>query len=146
MDLNPKMIYAVLLLGGLFFLFIAVRDYLQTMKLVRGGTRAKARVVELVESRDKNGTKYTPVFEFVTSTNQVRRYVYQISSRPADWEIGEETYLLYDPANPGQEKLIGYWGLFATAIIIAVVATGLIIVGGGYFMYLSIVKGLYGVG
>jgi hypothetical protein len=138
------MIYALILLGGLLLLSGAVKDFLKTIHLLRNGARSKARVVELVPSRDKNGTKYTPIFEYVTAGNQTRRYVYEISSRPAGWEIGEEAYVLYDPAQTGQEKLIGYWGLFGTAIILTGVASAMIIVGGGYFLYVNGMKNLTG--
>ena len=140
--MKPTIIYALLLLGGLAFLFIAFRHYRETMRLVRGGARTKARVVELLTGTDKNGTNYRPRFEYLTRTKEVRQYTYEISSRPSDWEVGEEAYLLYDPARPGQEKLIGYWGLFASALILAAMSLPLIVIGGGYFAYVSLLKDL----
>lgn len=130
------MIYALLLLCGLVLILLAFGQYQHTMHLVKRGESVKAKVVELIASTDSEGTSYKPVFEFVTTTNFVRRFEHEISTRPASWKIGEEAYVLYDPENHRDVKLIGYWGLFRWPIILACAAAPLLISGGGYFVYL----------
>jgi len=139
------MIHALLLLVGLLLMGIACWHFQKTMKLLKNGERAKARVLELVESRSRSdGTSYRPVFEFITKTNEVRRWEYDVSSSPPSWEVGEEADVVYNPDQPGQARLIGYWGLFIGTIVLAAVAAPFIIIGGGYFVYLAALKNLAG--
>jgi hypothetical protein len=133
------MIHALLLLVGFVLLGIAYRQFQQTMKLLNSGERTKARVLELVPVRGKNSTTYRPVFGFVTKANQVRRWEYDVSASPPDWEVGEEATIIYNPDDPGQASMIGYWGLFTGTIILAAVAAPFLVIGSGYFLYVMTV-------
>ena len=131
-----NMIHALLLLVGLVLMSIAYGQFQRTMNLLKNGERAKARVLELVESRSRSdGTSYRPVFEFVTKANEVKRFVYDVSSSPPAWQVGEEADVIYNPARPEQARLVGYWGLFIASIILAAVAAPFLVIGGGYFVY-----------
>jgi hypothetical protein len=136
------MIHALLLLVGLVLMSIAYWQFQQTMKLLKNGEIAKARVLELVAVRDSDGTSYRPLFRFTTKTNQVKQFEYDVSSSPPAWEVGEEADVIYNPDHPEQAKLMGYWGLFIGAIVLIAVAAPFIIVGGGYFVYVAMLKDL----
>jgi hypothetical protein len=136
------MIHALLLLVGLVLMSIAYWQFQQTMKLLKNGEIAKARVLELVAVRDSDGTSYRPLFRFTTKTNQVKHFEYDVSSSPPAWEVGEEADVIYNPDHPEQAKLMGYWGLFIGAIVLIAVAAPFIIVGGGYFVYVAMLKDL----
>ncbi|HEX8530429.1 MAG TPA: DUF3592 domain-containing protein [Cytophagales bacterium] len=130
-------IHALLLLVGVVLMSIAWWQFQRTMKLLRNGERAKARVLELVESRSRSdGTSYRPVFGFVTKANQAQQFEYDVSSSPPAWRVGEEADVIYNPEKPEETKLVGYWGLFIASIILAAVAAPFLIIGSGYFVYL----------
>ncbi len=131
------MIHALLLLFGLVLLGIAGWRFQSTMRLLKTGERTKARVLELipVEGRDGGSTTYQPVFAFVTKANQVRRWAYEASSSPPEWEVGEEVDIVYNPNDPEQARVIGYWGLFVATIILTAIALPLLVIGSGYFVY-----------
>lgn len=129
------MIHALLLLVGLVLMSIAGWQFRQTMKLLKNGERAKARVLELISTRGSDGTTYRPLFGFVTKANQVKQFEYDVSASPPDWKVGEEADVIYDPDRPERARLIGYWGLFIASIILAAVAAPFLVIGSGYFLY-----------
>ncbi len=130
-------IHALLLLVGVVLMSIAYWQFQRTMKLLKNGERAKARVLELVESRSRSdGTSYRPVFAFITKTNQAQQFTYDVSSSPPAWKVGEEADIIYNPEKPEQARLLGYWGLFIGTIILAAVAAPFLVIGSGYFVFL----------
>lgn len=134
------MIHALLLLVGLVLLGIAYWQFQRTMQLLNNGQRAKARVLELVATRSSDGTSYRPLFEFVTKANEVKQFEYDVSSSPPSWKVGEEADVIYNPNQPQQARLVSYWGLFIATIVLTAVAAPFIIIGGGYFLYVALLK------
>ncbi|MBD0258474.1 MAG: DUF3592 domain-containing protein [Cytophagales bacterium] len=133
--MKAPMIHALLLLVGFVLMGIAYWQFGQTMKLLKNGERAKARVLKLIGTGGDDGTSYRPLFEFVTKANQVQQFEYDVSSSPPAWEVGEEADVIYDPEHPQGARLLGYWGLFIGTIVLVAVAAPFIVIGSGYFLY-----------
>ncbi len=61
-----------------------------------------------------------------------------MATHPPVWEIGDEAIVFYDPADPGQVRLPGYWNLFRLPVLLTVLALPCLITGGGYFLYVTL--------
>jgi hypothetical protein len=142
-------VYAGLLLVGLFLLFCAFTHYRWAVRLVTRGKITTAKVVA-VKSRegyrnDKKRSKYKayyPEYAFITPERVVHRFDQPSASERPGWRIGQETTVVYDPADPRRVNEVGYWALFLGGILLASLAAPLIVIGGGYFGYRAVMKGL----
>jgi hypothetical protein len=145
-----KAVYAGLFLLGLFLLYCAFTQYRWAVRLVARGeiTTAKVVAVKFQEGyREYKGKRskfkdYRPMYEFVTSQKAVHRFDHLIVSGRPLWRIGDEADIVYDPADPRRVEMVNYWGLFGTVIVLASLAAPLIVIGGGYFGYRAVMKGL----
>ncbi|MFM7486067.1 MAG: hypothetical protein ACKO13_04000, partial [Cytophagales bacterium] len=64
-------------------------------------------------------------------------FQYEISSNPIVWKRGEEVSIVYDPANPTYAKVVSFWSLYRWSIILAIIATPLILLSIGYFVFIQ---------
>ncbi len=136
--MQTNLIYTSLLVSGLVLLHVAYRQYRHTLWLIKDGERATARVVDIVRRKSSRGYARLPVFRFVTRTGQEITYEHSVATHPPVWEVGEETTVYYDPANPRQARLPGYWNLFRLSVLLAALALPCLIAGGGYFLYVTL--------
>lgn len=136
--METNLIYTALPVTGLVLLHVAYRQYRRTRRLLRNGERATARVIDIVRRKASRRYARLPVFQFVTSTGQLVVYEHNAATSPPTWEIGEETTVYYDPANPGLARLPGYWNLFGVCVLATAIALPCLIVGGGYFLYVTL--------
>ena len=63
-------------------------------------------------------------------------YTSPIYSRPPAYDIGEKVKIVYNPKNKSQVKTISFWGLYRGMVILAMVASPLLIIGGCYLWYM----------
>jgi hypothetical protein len=132
------MIHFSLMLGGLIMLIVAWSQYRKSMKLIRVGEKAKARVVDIVEETVDTDVYYKPVFEFTTLSNDTRQYIPGTRSDKFEWSIGEETTVIYNPFHPEQVKRVGFQYLFVWSVILLSIALPSLLIGSGYFIFLYI--------
>ncbi len=119
-------------------IYFAVYHYYKTQDLLRNGIVAKAKVVSLIEKRTRDGSTYQPVFEFLNrETNEVLTYHHIASSSTPRYRVGETGYVVFSQ-DLKQKKLISFYGLFQWTIVLLIVASPLLILGGGYLMYLKL--------
>jgi hypothetical protein len=131
-----QLLYGGLLFIGLTLSSFALWHYQKTKKLLSDGIKTTAIVVDLLESTDNDGdTVYMPVFEFTDRSLEVVRFKSEISSRPASHKIGQKVKVVYDPSDTTEVKVVSFWGLYRWAIILFCIASPLLIIGGGYFLY-----------
>jgi hypothetical protein len=143
-------VYAGLLLLGLGLSFCAFTHYRWAVRLVSRGkiTTAKVVTVKLSEGyREYKGKRstfkaYRPLYHFVTTQKAVHPFDYGVTSPQPIWRIGDEITIVYDPADPRRAEKIGYWELFNNGIVLASLAAPLVVIGGGYFGYRAVMKGL----
>ncbi len=130
-----QILYAVLLLIGLVLAGFAYMFYKKTQNLIQNGIIVEATVIDLIASRGSKSTTYKPVFEYYDISNNRRTFTSTIGSSPPSFKVGEKATLIYNPANEATIKVVGYWGLYRWTIILLAIASPMIIIGGGYFLY-----------
>ncbi len=147
--LEFKAVYAGMLLLGLFLAYCAFTHFRWAVRLVRRGEITTAKVVAVKYKEGYRNDKkksmyraYYPEYAFVTRENVVHRFEHTITSERPGWRIGQETNVVYDPADPRRVNVIGYWPLFLGGILLASLAAPLVVIGGGYFGYVALMRGL----
>lgn len=131
----------ILLYGTFFFLglvlaYIAVQQYQKAQKLLLDGIRTTAIVSELHTNQNSDdGNTYTRVFEFKDRTNTTRTYKSPISSSPPAYQVGDKVKIIYDRKDGDNVKTVTFWGLYRVSIILMMVASPLLVIGGSYLLY-----------
>jgi hypothetical protein len=114
---------------GLFALALLVAAVVEARKVLalgRQGVRARATVRELKEQvlrmrsdadqTLRNDVVYAPVFEFKAPDGAVHRVEGDASSPPS-YKVGDEAWLLFDPADPRSAKVETFAGLWLGALL-----------------------------
>ncbi len=122
------------LLGG-FLMYSAYNQYNKTELLLEKGIRTTAKVTQLIPYQSDDGTTYAPVFEFKDRQKNVHSFESTIKSRPAAYDIGQNIKIVYDGRNKTHVKTISFWGLYRWSIILGMIASPFLILGGSYLWY-----------
>ncbi|WP_147243581.1 hypothetical protein [Chitinophaga flava] len=105
------------------------------LALMRGGEQAVGTVVQLVESKDDEGTCYYPVFDIPTRQHEIITYRHGTAySSPEKWQIGETAAFIFEAGKPDTVRFLSYWGIFWWPLCLMAVAVDLLVIGGGYFL------------
>lgn len=135
------MVYLIFLFLGTLGLVLSIRSLRASVDFLKNAERATGRVIELVESSDDGETFYRPVFEFTAKDQQQYHYRHHKSSAPSSWEIGNEAVFIFDPADPGEARMLGSamlnWPATALAVSMTLLVTGL-----GYVVFRLCYPGL----
>lgn len=129
-------VYGAMLIASLVLIYIAIQKYNETRELLAKGIKAKAEVVDLIEVSDEDGSTYKPVFVFTDKNNKRIRFTSDVSSSPSPYDIGDLVPIVYE-LNGYERKVISYWGLYRSTIIFLCIAAPLLIIGGGYLLYIN---------
>lgn len=127
-------LYAGMLLISLVLIYFANKNYYSTKSLIDKGVKTTATVVDLLEIRGDDSSTYKPVFKYTNLAGTEQTFKSQVSSRPAPYKIGDHIQILYSK-DGAKVKIISFWGLYRSTIILLAIASPLLIIGGGYFMY-----------
>lgn len=95
---------AIFMLFGLVFFAIGTGMTMRQRTLEGQGIEAPGVVVGLQENYDSDGSTYTPVVQFQTSSGQSIKFASSYSSSPPAYYVGESVMVVYPPDNP--EKAI----------------------------------------
>lgn len=137
----PKKYTMWLLLYGTFFTigaglsYVAWQYYQKTQKLLSDGVRTTAVVTQLIVNSDSEGDTYTPIFEFKDRTNTIRTFKSPISSSPPTHQVNDKVKIVYDKNDFSNAKTIGFWGLYRVSVILMMVASPFLVIGGSYLLY-----------
>lgn len=126
--------YTFILMIGILIFGIAIFLFLDSLAFLKTSERAVGTVVELKKNTDSEGDSFEPVFRYRTAANQEYTYHYNVSSNPANWYVGEEIGIAYQPDHPTEPRLLTYWGSFAWTVVLMAVSMPLIVIGGGYYV------------
>jgi hypothetical protein len=128
-------IYNGMLLISIVLIYFAVKQYNHTKELISSGVKTTAKVIELIEISGDNGYTYKPVFEYTNRKNTKITFKSKVSSSPAPYKIGDIVNIIYSNDND-ERKVVSFWGLYRWTIILLSIASPLLIIGGGYLLYI----------
>jgi len=128
-------LYGISLIAALVLICFAMIDYNKTAKLLRDGIKTKGKVIELIEEQDDEGYTYKPVFEYYDRDNIRREYRPNFSSSPSSYEVNDIVEVVYNPKALFEHKVVSYWGLYRMVIILLSIASPLLIISCGFFIY-----------
>ncbi|RYZ37044.1 MAG: DUF3592 domain-containing protein [Sphingobacteriales bacterium] len=129
-----SMFYSISLGAGGLLLVISLFLLNRSISFIRNSEKAVATVIEMETIHDSDGNTYKPIFQYKTSTGQEFIYRKSASSSPASWQTGEQTTIAYNPNDPGEARILTYFGSFGWSIVLMAIAMPFVVIGGGYFL------------
>ncbi len=130
-------VYGALIIAGAILIYFALKQYQKTKDLLNNGIKTTATVVDMITVTGDKGNTYKPVFEYRDQSNNLKTFEVEVSSNPPAYKIGEKQKIIYSPEESDLVKTVSYWGLYRWTIILLSIAMPLLIIGGGYFLYLN---------
>jgi hypothetical protein len=130
-------LYLLFLLLGLTLVIIAFKYFKESIDLLRNGINTEATVTKIIELNDSDGKTYTALFSFKDRDGNIVSFQNPVASNPIVWKRGEDVSIVYDPTTPTNAKVVSYWGLFRSTIVILMIASPLLVLSVGYFVFLS---------
>lgn len=130
-------IYGALILVAIVLIYFAAKQYQKTKDLLHDGIRTTATVINMITVSSNDGNTYKPIFEYRDRANNVKTFQAEVSSNPPAYKIGDKQRIIYSPEESDLVKTVSYWGLYRWTIILLSIAMPLLIIGGGYFLYLN---------
>ena len=119
----------MLSLGGTLFLFIAWKEWNNTLSILQNGVKTQGFVLENVHRGKRIGeiglsTSLAPVIQFQTTEGYAVKFYSQVYTTPASYAIGEMIDIWYMPNNPQKASLGGkdvwifpiVFGIFGSAM------------------------------
>jgi hypothetical protein len=120
-------IVGVLLLAGALLLWNNSRQF------VAGAHKAQGTVVELIESRDSDGSTYKPVVRFTTVDGREITYTESFSGNPPPYDVGDTVEVLFTPDNSHKARIRGFMSLWLGPAILSGMGIIFAAIGGGFF-------------
>ena len=127
--------YGVLFFIGAFLAYSAFNQYQKTQTILNKGIKTTAIVVKFSTHQSDGSTMYKPIFEFTDRSQNKQTFKSSISSSPPAYEIGEKVPLIYDSTNPEKARIVSFWGLYRWSVILFMVASPFLVIGGSYLLY-----------
>lgn len=127
--------YGILFSIGSFLAFTAYIQFQKTQHLLIHGIKTTAIVKEFVMSRGENNDLYSPVFEYKDRSQELRSYTSKIQSYPAPYRLGEKVKIVYNKKKMDDVKTISFWGLYRGSVILFMIASSFLVIGGAYLAY-----------
>ena len=120
-------IVGVLLLVGALLLWNHSRQF------VASAHTAQGTVVELIESRDSDGSTYKPVVRFTAVDGREVTYTESFSGNPPPYEVGETVEVLFNTDKPHKARIKGFMSLWLGSTILGGMGLIFAAIGGGIF-------------
>ena len=130
-------LYGALIALSIVLIYIAIKQYQKTKELLNNGIKTTATVVDMITVTGDKGNTYKPVFEYRDQSNTIQSFKTEVSSNPPAYKIGEKQEIIYSPEDTDLVKTVSYWGLYRWTVVLLSIAMPLLIIGGGYFLYLN---------
>lgn len=127
--------YSTLFALGSVLTYFAWMQYKESQKLLNKGEHSTAKVIAYETSSSKKGKHYASIFEFKDHTQNLITFTSSINSSPPTHDIGEMVTIVYNKNNPYDVKVISFWGLYRWSVILLMLASPLLVIGGSYLLY-----------
>ena len=127
-----KYVFAIVgaaMLAGAFALYNNTASFLD-----RSAT-AQGTVVELIRSRSSDSTSYYPVVQFRAASGREIEFQSNSGSNPPSYNRGAQVTVLYEPANPEDAKIDGFFSLWGGTLIVGILGAVFGLIGGGMMVY-----------
>lgn len=111
------------LLAGAIYLYVDKQAFLEKAETTQG------TVIEMIPKRSKDSTTYSPVVSFTTKSGQTITYTSSTSSNPPSYDVGEKVEIFYDPANPNDAEINGFFSLWLGVLILGFIGTVFFLIG-----------------
>jgi hypothetical protein len=117
----PRLFLAI----GFVLLVLGAVTLVRTLQFVSGAEHATGTVVELSRSSDSEGTvTFHPVVRFTTAEGRTVEFVSSTGSSPPDHSAGDRVEVLYDPDDPQDARLTGFFDLWLLPLVFGVMGLG----------------------
>jgi hypothetical protein len=132
LEVSVKVFSKVLLAIGLILLAVAGIMYafstifVSRAELVNGSVTA----INPYYNPDYNSTTYCPLVIFTTKTGQKLTLDSEVCSSPADYKVGDELQVYYDPQNPANAQIKNFWSQNLQAVSIGALGLPFFALGG----------------
>jgi len=127
-------LYAAMLFSAIVLIYFAIKQYNGTNELLSSGIKTKAKIIDLIEIKGDDSYTYKPVFEYTGRANEKITFESEVSSSPAPYKVGDIVDIIYSK-DGDERKVVSFWGLYRWTVILLSIASPLLIIGGGYFLY-----------
>jgi len=131
--LLPRIFAAI----GAVLLVLAGWMYLREQRFVAGASHATGTVTQLSLDHNDNGSSvYYPLVAFVTARGDSITMRSKVGSNPPSWHVDDRVDVLYDPANPQDARMSGFFQLHIGAFVFGML--GLVFASiGGIWLYVT---------
>jgi len=119
----------LLAIGGVMYLINAV--FISRAELVDG----TVTLINTSFDADYNSTTYCPLVRYTTKAGQTLTYDSDVCSSPADYKVGDQVQVYYDPQDPGKAQIKNFWSQYLQSITMG--GLGLPFVGLGALLLVS---------
>jgi Protein of unknown function (DUF3592) len=116
------------IVGGVFFV-VGVVILVDTARFVSEADRATGTVIDLSRSVDEEGSvTFSPVVRFTTAQGRTIEFV-SSSSSSSPPQQGDDVEVLYDPDDPGDARLAGFFDLWFLPVAFTVLGAAACAIG-----------------
>ena len=119
----------LLVISGVMYLINAI--FISRAELVDG----TVTLINTSFDSDYNSTTYCPLVRYITKAGQTLTYDSDVCSSPADYKVGDQVQVYYDPQNPGKAQIKNFWSQYLQSITMG--GLGLPFVGLGALLLIS---------
>ena len=133
-----------LILLGSLLLGLGIFQFVKQTRKIRQLVKVEGIVTQLIPVRVENsfvraktetGTKLEPKYRyrsqirFTTKTGQKTKVLSPVSYRPPRRQVGEKVEILYNPHNPAEAQINGFWELWLPTFML--IFWGVLVLGMG---------------
>jgi hypothetical protein len=123
-----KYVFAIIgacMLAGAFALYSSTASFLERAETAQG------TVIELMRSRSSDSTSYYPVVQFTAASGREIEFQSSSGSNPPSYNRGEQVSVFYEPSNPDDAMIDGFFSLWGAALIVGGIGSVFALIGGG---------------
>lgn len=113
---SVSLVFNIFLGFGIVMLIISLIIFFSVKKFNASAVKTTGTVIDLIAKRDSKSTTYSPVVTYNDKAGIKHRYISSVSSRPPAYNIGEQVEIYYNPNDPDDAKINGWWQYFGVLI------------------------------
>jgi hypothetical protein len=123
-----------LLVVGVLIIAWGANSWWSTSRFAARALSAPGEVIELKVHHDSedNSNTYSPVFRYTLPNGRQITLESGVRTYPPAYQVGERVQVLYEPDDPAEAKISGFWSLWGPAVALGVLGL-LVTTLGGWF-------------